>query len=216
MKFQNDGKVFLRVVNSNASSRSMVVRLTSLRDGVAPLTTERAYTHPGSGTGGGVKFYGPFPVAEYNQNDGGTEAGYVYVDGPGGGTKQVETATVAEDTPGTLVAGDATVIVTAAGMAGSPITVSVALATNDTVNQVATKIRAALAAHAVIGAFFTVSGSNAAVILTVVTTQANDGTLNISIADGTCDGLTTAASSANTTAGVASNDANLTYEAYRL
>ena len=39
--------------------------------------------------------------------------------------------------------------------------------------------------------------------LTALTAAANDGTLNIAIANGTCAGLTAAPTSANTTAGVA-------------
>jgi hypothetical protein len=121
---------------------------------------------------------------------------------------QVETATVV-GTIGVAGAGNATVIVTAAGMTGSPKTVSVAVANNDTAAQVAGKIRTALAADANVGhattGFFTVSGANENVVLTARTAAANDGTLNISIDNGTCTGLTAAPTSANTTAGVAPN-----------
>jgi hypothetical protein len=119
-----------------------------------------------------------------------------------GGTAQVETATVV----GTIEAagaGNATVIVTAAGMTGSPKTFNVAVANDDTASQVATKIRAALAADAAVTALFAVSGSGANVILTKLLPAANDATLNISIDDGTSAGLTAAPTSANTTAGVA-------------
>jgi hypothetical protein len=64
---------------------------------------------------------------------------------------------------------------------------------------------------------FTVDGTSTAIRLTrkplatytvgaasVPTYPANDGTLNISLDNGTCTGITTAASSANTTAGVLS------------
>jgi hypothetical protein len=120
---------------------------------------------------------------------------------PGGGVFQVETATVV----GTItLTGDATVIVTAAGMSGSPITLSVGVINADTASMVATKIRAAFAANSVIQAFFTIGGTGAAIILTRTVAAANDATLNVSIDNGTCTGLTTAATSANTTAGVAS------------
>lgn len=118
------------------------------------------------------------------------------------GVKQVETATLTETVPGTLTAGNATVIVTAAGMLRSPKTFSVALATNDSQNAAATKVRAALTADADIAAFFVVSGATNAIILTAKSKAANDATLNISIADGTCVGLVAAPTSANTTAGV--------------
>lgn len=118
------------------------------------------------------------------------------------GQKQVETATVI----GTITssgAGNATVIVTAAGMTGSPKTVSVAVANNDTAAQVATKIRAALTDDVHISAFFDVSGTGAQVVLTRKVAAANDATMNISIANGTCTGLTAAPTSSNTTMGIA-------------
>lgn len=118
------------------------------------------------------------------------------------GAAQVETATVV----GTITAaGNVTVVVTAAGLAGSPLTVPVAVALNDTASLVAGKIRAALKLTAAILAKFYVSGTGAAVILTQRPPfLANDATLNVSIDNGTCTGLTTAATSANTTAGVVS------------
>lgn len=112
---------------------------------------------------------------------------------------QVETATVV----GTITtAGNAEVIVTAAGMAGSPKTKAVAVAESDNASAIAGKIRTALNADSAITALFTVGGTAATVSLTRKVYAADDGTLNISIADGTCVGITTAGSSANTTAGV--------------
>src|SRR5262249_36920987 len=74
----------------------------------------------------------------------------------GVGPKQVETATAA----GTIgTAGNATVIVTAANMLGSPITVSVAVAAADAAATWAQKVRDALTAHLVISRFFIVSGA---------------------------------------------------------
>ena len=120
------------------------------------------------------------------------------------GTAQVETATVA-GTIGVAGQGDAKVIVTANGMTGSPKTISVAVANDDTAADVAEKIRAALTSDANVGhtstGFFVVSGETDKVILTVKTATANDTTMNISIADDTCDGLTAAPMSANTTPG---------------
>ena len=72
----------------------------------------------------------------------------------------------------------------------------------DGANAIATKIRAALAANAVIADYFTVSGATDKVILTRTMSKANDTSLNIAIADDTSVGVTTAATSANTTAGV--------------
>jgi len=131
----------------------------------------------------------------------------------GAGTAQVETATAAGTISG---AGNASVTVTSAGMSGSPLTVSVAVANGDTAATWAGKVRTALAANATIAARFTVSGSTTAIVLTRKPTStftvgattvnilpANDTTLNIALANGTCTGITTAATSTNTTAGVA-------------
>lgn len=144
----------------------------------------------GSGPGGSIWMdYGQKPSGATTPND--------------AGVLQVETATETETAPGTLTAGNASVTVTAAGMTRSPKLVSVALATNDDQNTVATKIRAALTADVDVGAFFTVSGATNAIILTAKKKAANDATMNIAIADGTCVGLVAAPTSANTTAGVA-------------
>jgi len=131
------------------------------------------------------------------------------------GTAQVETATAA-GTIGGAGAGNASVVVTSAGMSGSPITLSVAVANSDTATLWAAKVRTALNANAVIAARFTVGGSTTAISLTRKATStytlngtsvpvypATDATLNISLDNGTCTGITTAATSANTTAGVA-------------
>lgn len=118
---------------------------------------------------------------------------------PTSGVAQQETATVV----GTITGdGNATVVVTAAGMTGSPATISVPVLNGDTASVVGGKIRTVLAANATIAAFFTVGGTTTAVRLTAITAAANDGTMNISVDNGTCTGLTTAATSANTTAGV--------------
>ena len=117
------------------------------------------------------------------------------------GTRQVETGTVAAATTVTG-SGNATVVTTAAGMTGSPITTPVAVLNGDTPDAVATKIRAALALVANITAKFAIGGSGPQVVLTRLIAAANDATLNVSIDNGTCTGLTTAATSANTIAGV--------------
>ena len=116
------------------------------------------------------------------------------------GTAQVETATVA----GTVtLAGTATFTVTAAGMIGSPKAISVAVALNDTASQVAAKAIAVLAADPSVAAMFKAGGTGANVTLTALMPVANDATLNIAIANGTCTGLTAAPTSVHTTAGVA-------------
>jgi hypothetical protein len=112
---------------------------------------------------------------------------------------QVETATAAGTITGN---GNAAVVVTAAGMTGSPKTINVAVLNNDTAAQWAVKVRAALALDADVTALFDVSGATTAIILTRKINAANDATLNIALDNGTCTGITTAATSANTTAGV--------------
>jgi len=117
-----------------------------------------------------------------------------------GGTKQVETATVIGTVTGS---GNATVVLTSSGMTGSPITLAVAVLNTDTASAVATKIRTALEGNAVIDARFVIGGTGAAIILTLKAVAANDATLNLSINNGTCTGLTPALTSISTTAGVA-------------
>lgn len=112
---------------------------------------------------------------------------------------QVETATAAGTITGS---GNASVVVTAAGMTNSPKTLTVAVLENDTAAAWADKVRDALSEDEDVSAMFTVSGSDASIILTAKTPAANDTSLNIALDNGNCTGITTAASSANTTAGV--------------
>jgi hypothetical protein len=113
--------------------------------------------------------------------------------------QQVETATAA----GTIAAdgaGNGTATVTS-DLLPAPRVVPFAVANNDTPAQWAPKCRAALAADPLISRYFIVSGSGTAIVLTAKLAAANDGTLNIALADGTSDGITEAATSASTTAG---------------
>ena len=110
----------------------------------------------------------------------------------GTGLVQVEQATVI----GTIdTAGNANVIITAAGMNGSPLTKLVAMAHNDAAAVVAGKIRTALAADADISTMFTVEGEDEEVILRRLIVVDTDATLNIAIDNGNCTGLTAAPSS---------------------
>lgn len=113
--------------------------------------------------------------------------------------KQVETATVVA---AVTEAGNAEVTVTSA-LFDEPVVLAVPVAENDDANDVAAAIRAALEADPVVSTHFDVSGDDAAVVLTAKVAAANDDTLNIAIATGTATGITEAATSANTTAGVA-------------
>lgn len=114
--------------------------------------------------------------------------------------QQVETATVVGTITG---AGNVAATIRAAGLTGSPLVKNVAVLNGDSAAVVAGKIRAALAADATISGFFTVSGTGTAVVLTKKQAAANDGTLNIALANGTSTGLTAAPTSANTRTGVA-------------
>ena len=88
--------------------------------------------------------------------------------------------------------GNATVVVTANGMTNSPITLSVPVVSGDSATTVANKVNAALGQNSDITNFFTISAANGSFVrLTAKTAAANDPTLNISIANGTCTGLTT-------------------------
>jgi hypothetical protein len=114
-------------------------------------------------------------------------------------TQQVETATVLGTITGT---GNATVTITARDLGSvSPLAVSVAVTDGDTASIVGGLVRTALAFNQYVAAQFLVSGSGANVVLTRHIAAANDSTLNIAIANGTCTGLTAAPTSTNTTAG---------------
>jgi hypothetical protein len=130
------------------------------------------------------------------------------------GAPQVETATAA----GTATASsNANLVVTAAGMTGSPKTILVPLLSGDTASVCAEKYRAALANDAAVSGLFTVSGTGTSVVLTrnpvkilqsdgvsVPLYTTSDATLNIAINAG-ITGITVAASSANTIAGTLSS-----------
>ena len=135
------------------------------------------------------------------------------------GIAQVETATCVGTISG---GGNAEVIVTAAGMTGSPKTLTVAVSASDTPALWAAKVRTALTADTDVTALFAVSGATDDVILTRLATStttvptgsldmyaANDATLNISLDNDTCTGITTDATSTATTAGVVSDGAKI-------
>lgn len=119
-------------------------------------------------------------------------------------TKQQEsiTCTAGESTG----AGDITMAVTAAGMVGSPHDVVVPVSLSDGVNDVGLALRTALAADAVVALFFDVSGATDTAILTAKTAAANDATMALGFTDTDSTGVTFGAS-ADTTAGVAPDDA---------
>lgn len=119
------------------------------------------------------------------------------------GTAQIETATAAGTLSG--ASGNVAVVITSAILTGSPLTVQVATTTGDTAAVWAGKVRTALGLVAAITDKFTVGGSTTTISLTVKAAyvRANDATLNISLDNGTSTGVTTVATSANTTAGVA-------------
>jgi fluoride ion exporter CrcB/FEX len=99
--------------------------------------------------------------------------------------------------------GNAAVVITSSSITGSPITLSVPVASSDTASIVADKIKTAIENNANITAVYDVSVSGADVILTAKAPAANVSNLNIAISNGTCAGLTTVSTSTNTTAGVA-------------
>ena len=116
------------------------------------------------------------------------------------GIQQVETAVIVGTITGS---GNATVTTTSSGMAGSPLTTSVAVLVNDTADTVCTKMAAALNLVAAITARFKVVAEGSNLIYTRLVAVANDATLNIAYTNGTCTGLTPDNISNNTIAGVA-------------
>lgn len=129
------------------------------------------------------------------------------VTGTVAGVYQVETATVTA-AGGCTSNGTCNVVVTGAHITGSPLTVPVALttATHTSASLIAAAIRAELQ-QCTIGNpdGYTTSGTGANIVVTDTSYRANDTTLNIAIPAGL--GITAAATSANTTAGVAESKA---------
>lgn len=123
------------------------------------------------------------------------------------GVNQVETATIVA-AAGATTAGDLSVTVTSALVTGSPLTVSVPLTLSEnTASLVAAVVRSTLGATTAITDHYTVGGSGANYSLTAIEKAANDATLNIAHANDTCAGITTATTSADTTAGVGTSRA---------
>jgi hypothetical protein len=117
------------------------------------------------------------------------------------GNTQVESQTIVGNV---TIAGVAQSVVTAAGMSGSPVTVTVPLTTGHTTGTlIATEFRAALAKNPNIASFFHIGGSGAEVLLAAIDPAANDGTMNFSIDTGTATGVTNSATSGNLQAGTA-------------
>ncbi len=118
----------------------------------------------------------------------------------GAGAVQVETATIV----GTITApGDIAFTVTAANMTGSPVVLGITVP-NGNASSTAAIVRTYLQTNvlaAPIRAMFEISGATDKVILTRKIPMENDATLNMASAAGTATGLTTTATSANTTAG---------------
>jgi uncharacterized phiE125 gp8 family phage protein len=125
---------------------------------------------------------------------------------------QIETSTVVGPITG---AGNIAVVITSAYMTNSPKTFAVAAAGTETSDQAAALIRAALVYDADVAATFLVSGATDKVVLTMHEARANDTTLNISVTNGSCAGLTPALTSANTQAGIGISNGYATLAQYK-
>jgi hypothetical protein len=120
------------------------------------------------------------------------------------GTQQQETATAAGTISGS---GDATVVVTGStAITGAfSSTLAVAVTSGDTAATWASKVRSAIQGNSALNSIYETTGFGTAILLTRrEPAAANDSTLNVSLNNGTSTGITAAATSANTTAGVVS------------
>lgn len=132
---------------------------------------------------------------------------------PTSGVLQVESTPIV----GTITqTGNATVTITGAGIAGSPVAISAAVTLNDTTTQSAAKMAAAINANAAVSALYVASSNVASLILTAIKCAANDATLNIAYTNGTCAGLTPDATSDDATAGVRGDFRGAPFLAYAL
>ena len=124
------------------------------------------------------------------------------VTGTVAGVLQVETATIVAAS-GATTAGNLTVTVTSPLVTGSPLAISVPLTlAENTASLVAAEVRTVLAATTAVTDHYTVGGSAATYSLTALVKAPNDATLNLAHINDTSAGITTSATSANTTAGV--------------
>ena len=97
---------------------------------------------------------------------------------------------------GTIVtAGNASVIFTDAKLAGSPITVSVPVAIGDAPSDWAAKVVTALQANTTISAAYSAGANGGTIIVTSLTRDVTDTTLNVSLANDTCTGIINAPTS---------------------
>jgi hypothetical protein len=132
------------------------------------------------------------------------------------GAAQVETNTIVAAS-GATASGNLALVVTSAGMEGTPLTVNVALTTaaHTSAALIAAACRETLAANAAVSEFFAIGGTGADIQLTrkpsntysignasVPVYLADDATANLAIPSAL--GVTASASSTNTTEGVAS------------
>lgn len=116
------------------------------------------------------------------------------------GRKQITTQTVI----GTVATGGSmTLTVTAAGLTGSPLAISFNVDAGDIPSAVSAKAAAALAGNAAVAAMFEVDNIGADFSLTRLVEAANDGTLNLAIANGTATGVTPDSTSTATQSGIA-------------
>ena len=116
------------------------------------------------------------------------------------GRKQITTQTVI----GTVATGGSmTLTVTNAGLTGSPLAISFNVDAGDIPSAVAAKAAAALSGNAAVAARFEVDNIGADFALTRLVEAANDGTLNLAIANGTATGVTPDGSSTATQTGIA-------------
>jgi hypothetical protein len=170
----------IRVTDFGAVGDGMVLHDAAITNGDATVTSATA-TFPADIAG------------KYCRVAGGTTAG----------VHQVETATAAGTITGS---GTISVTITGDGIDGSPLTVGVHVVAGDTAATWAGKVRNHLANSLQLFDRYDAGGSSTSIELTGKRPRANDTTLNIALANGTCTGVTTATTSANTTQGVATVD----------
>lgn len=126
---------------------------------------------------------------------------------------QIETATVVAGA-GITLAGNVAVEITSDKLPNSPLLFSIAVALDDTASEVAGKIVDVLNLNKELSLFYTVFADDADIILTqiVPSIYGTDVSLNISIENDTCEGLTDDTSSTSTQSPSTSNKSiNITH-----
>ena len=196
------------ITGSNCQGQATSALVTGIVQ-IGASQTAVQFTTADIGYAIGIEFVASGGTATIDLQSGVATGSAAYV----AGTAQVETATVVAAS-GATSNGNCSLTFTSTATTGSPLTVVVPLTTaSNTATLVAAALAAGLAANTAIAAVWTVTSSGANIVITRKSDAngykyANEANTNLAIPAGL--GITAAATSANTTAGVVSSGVRIT------